>query len=517
MSNLNKKNTAVSAGLKKAGHEGNVQWVKTSEYQLFEIIVMSLYGKSDYYQSTNQVVKRLDDAVRVLVKEKKLDFVANAILYARTVANIRTMPIVLTVLFAKALHDHNVAYPKMRNVVTDVIQRADEITDLAAYALEVFGKGIDVNQRKKHIPNAIKVGLRDTFGKFNEYQFAKYNRAGAVKLRDVVRMVHPNAGKYPVVDKIFKETLEIPKTWETTLSINGQKSGDEKKSDKEMWEDLIDTGALGYMALLRNLRNISQAGVSVNHIKKVADRISNPEEVAKSKQLPFRFVNALENMDVNTPQRIKDAIVDALDISAQNVPYFGDNVWIIVDTSGSMRGKPINIASIFAAMLVKANRKAVNLKVTQFDTRAKHMVINSRDSVMSIAQGIRREANGGATYLSEAMNLKPTLGFEPDVVIVLSDMQVHDAGAVNQFAKGTVLFAMNLNPYETTPISNVNGWYQLAGFSEKVFDFIAAQKQGKSIVDVLSKEYVGTKVKYLFKNLAVNDVQTEDEDETESA
>ena len=48
--------------------------------------------------------------------------------------------------------------------------------------------------------------------------------------------------------------LDIPNTWETKLSSQGNK--------KEVWEELIMSNSVPYMAMIRNLRNILKAGVS---------------------------------------------------------------------------------------------------------------------------------------------------------------------------------------------------------------------------------------------------------------
>lgn len=42
--------------------------------------------------------------------------------------------------------------------------------------------------------------------------------------------------------------LATPSTWETQISGRGNKAA--------VWEDLIDTNSLPFMAMLRNLRNL---------------------------------------------------------------------------------------------------------------------------------------------------------------------------------------------------------------------------------------------------------------------
>nr|WP_290932640.1 TROVE domain-containing protein [Haliscomenobacter sp.] len=116
----------------------------------------------------------------------------------------------------------------------------------------------------------VQKGLADAFNKFDAYQFAKYNRVGSeVKLRDALFLTHPKAidtAQQAIFDQIAKNELAVPYTWETKLSALGQvvfKDEIQKKAAfRQKWEELIDSGKLGYMALLRNLRNVIEAGVS---------------------------------------------------------------------------------------------------------------------------------------------------------------------------------------------------------------------------------------------------------------
>ncbi|XP_062994042.1 telomerase protein component 1 isoform X2 [Elgaria multicarinata webbii] len=78
--------------------------------------------------------------------------------------------------------------------------------------------------------------------------------------------------------------LPNPVTWDRALSERGNKAA--------VWEDLIDSRKLPFMAMLRNLRNILQAGVSERHHKCLLQRLEEKESVIHSRQLPFRFLAA---------------------------------------------------------------------------------------------------------------------------------------------------------------------------------------------------------------------------------
>jgi hypothetical protein len=257
---------------------GNLQFIKKPAQQLYEIVTAGLLGRDNGSAKTSkQQVASMAIAIQDLVNQGAYDYIANLAIHARTEMNIRTMPIVMVVQFAKALADKRAPimkqieniesrnkgmsiqknaeiaelrevasmlnYASLRLVVRDVIQRADQITDLYAYALEVFGS-------KNAIPMAIKRGVGDAMNKFDEYSFGKYNRDGAVKFRDVLRIVHPAATTPEqgfIFKKIMDDSLATPYTWETQLSANGQKPASERKSNKEIWTELLTSSQLGYM------------------------------------------------------------------------------------------------------------------------------------------------------------------------------------------------------------------------------------------------------------------------------
>uniref|UniRef100_A0A7R9ZVK8 TROVE domain-containing protein n=2 Tax=Pyrodinium bahamense TaxID=73915 RepID=A0A7R9ZVK8_9DINO len=139
-------------------------------------------------------------------------------------------------------------------------------------------------------------------------------------LKTLIRAVHagqknPEAvcgvlrKRYPMTEEEFKEMnldlggskafdpermgeklrIPVPKTWETELS--------EKGNTKEVWQDLVQSKNLPFMAMLRNLRNIIMAGVDQKTHKAILGRLTCKQQVANSKQMPVRFLSAFEAID----------------------------------------------------------------------------------------------------------------------------------------------------------------------------------------------------------------------------
>lgn len=273
-------------------HEGAKAFVMTPEMELYSTVVTWSLNDS-FYEKNETRIERL----RILIAKCAPLFVGKLAVYARTKMYMRSVPLVLVTELAR-LH----AGDNLVGRVTDgVIGRADEITELlACYELLNERKG---TKKLNRLSKQLQKGLSAAFNRFDEYQFGKYNRDGAIKLRDALFLVHPKAkdeSQQLLFNKIVSGDLQTPYTWETELSALGQMNYDSNEvkatTFRAKWEKLIDSGKLGYMALLRNLRNIQEAGVSYTHFEKVCARLSDATAVAMAKQFPFRYLAAYREL-----------------------------------------------------------------------------------------------------------------------------------------------------------------------------------------------------------------------------
>lgn len=268
-------------------HENAVSWRMTPEWELYTTVVTTMGTENKFYESGDNRVRRIADLVR------KVDpgFVACLAVYAREEMHLRSVPLLLLVELAQCHRDDSL----VSRAVSRVVQRADEITELLMCYQWRMGR----NKLNK-LSSQIRKRLAESFNRFDEYQFAKYNRTDRkVTLRDALLLVHPkpkDEKQAEIFRKILKDTLETPYTWETELSAAGKLATESKKrkseAKREVWRQLVRSGRLGYMAMLRNLRNMIDCGLDEETMQMVCDRLADPNEVRKSKQLPFRFLSA---------------------------------------------------------------------------------------------------------------------------------------------------------------------------------------------------------------------------------
>ncbi|XP_064629950.1 telomerase protein component 1-like [Lineus longissimus] len=108
--------------------------------------------------------------------------------------------------------------------------------------------------------------------------------------------------------------LPTPETWETQVSLKGNKAA--------TWEDLLDKKKLPFMAMLRNLRNMIDAGISKKHHGWVLKKLGDENAVSNSKQFPFRFFSAYEvlrGLEENY-EKNQAEIIEMAEREAQGLP-----------------------------------------------------------------------------------------------------------------------------------------------------------------------------------------------------
>lgn len=511
-------------------NEGAPSFKMDYKLELYQAVVTTLFGEGKFYESANDRAKRITRLVKRCVENNQAEFVAKLAVYARERMHLRSVPVFLVVTLAKVLREvEGAEYKRVRALTTRVIQRADELREMFAAAEAVFGDPKDNKVFKRVVPNALLKGISDGFNKFDAYQFKKYSGGkGSVKFNDVMRVVHPipeNKEKSELFKQVMEGTLPVIDTWETQSAALGQTEyeNEEAKAEaaKAMWQDHANNPKQGYMAKLRNLRNYSQNGVDLTN---VIDHLTNPLAVAKSKQLPFRFYTAYRELggealtsrwysDDNTNKtmgssELLSALEDAFDLSVKNLPDLGDDVLIIVDQSGSMwspvSGRSTAMcceiggvlgAAVWYNQVVNLGKKAM---VAGFACKGKVYNWSKRTSSLSAAKQMMNTDLGGSTNIQSAWQAAKDAGLKPSTIVVLSDMQMTGGDSywgnydniMNPEEYGladanTLKISVNLQGYDNTPLAVNNGWYQIAGWSDKIFDVIEAMKNPGDAVNVI--------------------------------
>jgi len=481
---------------KTVNYEGEPSYRLSPEWKLYTSAVTSSLSDKFYERAETRV-----ETLRKLIAECDPVFVAQLAVYARRKMNMRSVPMVLAVELAK-VHRGDSTVSKM---VSGIVQRADEITELLAY-YQMANMRKDTKKLNK-LSKQLQAGLQDALNRFDEYQFAKYNRDAEVKLRDALFLVHPKAkdeAQQVLFNKIVNNELETPYTWETELSALGQtKFASENEKEiafRTKWEELIDSRKIGYMALMRNLRNILEAGVSKQHIESVYETLSNGDAVRRSKQLPFRFLAAYREISKNNSAyagRVLDALEQAVTVSAENISGFDEDTTVLIacDVSGSMQS-PVSPNSkilsydigLMLAMLLKSRCK--NAVTGMFGDSWKVINVPTQGILSNVEAFYRREgevgySTNGYLVIEDLLKNKQQI----DKVMMFTDCQLWNSrneskitNLWNDYKKispNSKLYLFDLSGYGNTPLDITrDDVYLIAGWSDKVFDIIAAIDRG---------------------------------------
>lgn len=342
----------------KAGYE------RTQKSELFLLAVSNFVGKDSFYESAQSRDDRFATlSADVAVQDPK--WFAGFVGWLRNDAFMRSAAVVAAVEGAKALYDSGAMNGTPRALVAASQARADEPGEVLAYYENKYGK---------NFPAYLKKGVADGAKRlYNEYSLLKYDTdSKGYRFADVLQLSHAKADSAQQ-NALFKYALDRRYGNDTILDHNyeldmistranlmsapvekrkaliGTQAGMQTLSRAGMtWEALsgwlqgpMDAAAwtavapnMGHMALLRNLRNFVDAGVSAATMRVILNKISDPVQVTKGKQFPFRYLAAYQANKGNL--KVAAALEEALEASLSNVPSLTGRTLILVDRSGSM-------------------------------------------------------------------------------------------------------------------------------------------------------------------------------------
>ncbi len=503
-------------------HGGASALARDAKSDLFLLGVMNFVGEDTFYESAKTRDDRFVNLVRTVTAEDPA-WVARFVPWLRNEANMRSASVVAAVEYVRA------GGPEGRKVIDSACSRADEPAEVLAYWIGTYGRPIK---------SSVKRGVSDAARRlWHEKSLAKYDTNGKqFRFADVINIAHvkpkddkqarlfkyaldtrygtsPSTEGLPVLDaaqrvnkgEVSREDLladsrlikDSGVTWEALSGLG--------KMDAAAWEAMIPT--MGYMALLRNLRNFEQAGISTASTNAVIQRLADEDEVAKSRQLPFRFWSAYKNVQ---GLQWAWALEQALRHSVRNIPALGGKTLILTDTSASMRapmsGKStierLDAAAVFASALALRGEK---VDLYGFGDGVFKMNVAPGGSILkSVEETNRRVGEAGhGTNIPGAMSQWDG----HDRVVLFSDMQTlgrYDRSNLNsnpylsgsyyrasRYAAATPnirnssipasvsVFGFNLAGYANTQIdSSKKNEFELGGLTDQTFKLITLLERG---------------------------------------
>lgn len=402
--------------------------------QLRRSVLSCLLWEKEFYEDGQSIADRIVETAR---KVKPADLAAVAI-EARKVFNLRHVPLLLLDVLSETVEGRSL----LAETVSRVVSRADEMGEL----LTVYWRN-----GRKSVPRQMRKGLGRALIKFDEYQLAKYDRDDGVKLRDVLRIARPKptSDEQAALWKRAKDrSLATPDTWEVALSGGANKG--------ETFARLIREGNLGYLALLRNLRNMEKAGVD----RKLISEAIVARKNGAQRVLPFRYVAAARAVPSFEP-----ALDQALCEAISELPPLPGHTIVLVDVSQSMDAK-LSAKSDLTRLDAAAALGAIvqgDLKLFTFSYEI--VEVPPRRGMAGVEAIVKSQSHGG-TYLGAALTVINKI--KHDRLIVITDEQTADRAPS---PKAKHAYMINVASAKNG-VGYGNGWTHIDGFSEGVLRFI---------------------------------------------
>jgi hypothetical protein len=437
-------------------------YARDLQSELFLLAACNLPGEKTFHEGTDERVRRFRDLVRE-ASAADPEWTAGLLAWLRGPGNLRLAPVVAAAEFAWARRDEaGTGRDKgvtvfTRQVVASVLQRADEPGEIIAYWLARYGR---------KMPIGLKRGVADAVQRlYTERALLKYDTPeAAVRFGDVIELVQPryHAKAYGTWrDALYRHAIErrhgrgngIPDSLAMlrahaalmTVPVTERRAavladgGPERLAaagvthealagwlqgpmDAAVWQAMVPS--MWYMALLKNLANFDRAGVPDEVAGQIAGKLTDPAEVAGSRQLPFRFLSAYRAVP---SLRWAYPLEKALGLSLANVPALSGRTLVLVDRSPSMWDQKFSdksdmpwadAAAVFGAAIAL---RASAADLVEFWGGSRPVRFTRGDSVLKLTERFSFQPSPGGTDIPSAVrqNLRP----EHTRVVVVTDEQ----------------------------------------------------------------------------------------------
>ncbi|MFF8289927.1 TROVE domain-containing protein [Streptomyces sp. NPDC016309] len=494
-------------------HLGGTGVLRDPRSELFLLAVANFVTQSTFHESAGDRDDRFAALVRELAVEDP-EWTAGLLGWLRGEGGMRTASLVGAAEYVHArLAASATDGPANRRVIASVLQRADEPGELLGYWTSRYGR---------NVPKPVKRGIADAVQRlYTARSLLKYDAAGkGYRFGDVLNLVHaaPDPAKQPWQGELFRYALDrrhrpgtaLPPASNRMLTahrvlmelpvaerravVTGP-DGAERLAEAGMtWESLagwlqgpLDAAAweavipsMGAMALLRNLRNFDEAGVSDEAAARVAARISDPEAVAASRQFPFRYLAAYQHAP---SLRWSYPLERALGHSLANVPALSGRTLVLVDRSGSMwaplsQRSQLNRADAAAVFGAALALRAADADLVEFGTSSAPVPYRAGESVLKV---LDRFHSLGGTHTTEAVRAHYR---GHDRVLIVTDEQAaysHHGDPAQQVPAHVPVYTWNLAGYRPGHApSGGAGRHTFGGLTDAAFRMVPLLEAGRA-------------------------------------
>lgn len=501
---------------------GGVAYALSPKQALAQFAVTGCFNSTFHVSAEDQLSKVLDLALKV-----EPEFVARVALYSRSQAHMKDMPALLVALLSWV----------SPGLMAEVFDRVIDSPKMLRNFVQIMRSGAVGRTSLGTLPKRM---VAQWLASRTDEQLFRGSVGSSPSLADVIRMVHPRpatpsrAALYAyLIGKPHDASAlpEIVTRFEAFKAAPGRFKGDEVPEvpmemltslplERRHWMALARRAS--WQTLRMNLNTFTRHSAFEDGaiVADAAKRLRDPAEIARARVLPYQLLAAFTNADESIRFELREALQDAMEIATGNVPAIGGKVWVFPDVSGSMRSpitgvrkgsttkvRCVDVAALMAAAILRKNPGA---GVVAFSDSVVPATLNPRDSVMTTATTLASLPSGGTNCSAPLRHLNER-GLAGDLVIYVSDNEswMDSAGRhVLRNSSATMeqwqvfkrrnpaakLVCLDIQPYGTSQAPERGDILNIGGFSDSVFEIIAAFAQGTLHADhwvgVIDKEVI---------------------------
>ena len=480
---------------------GAPAYAYSDAHALAQVAMTGTFGGMVYQTAQDELEYVLDVAEAV-----DPQFLAQTAIYARKHGHMKDMPAVLLAVLAR------------RNPVLfrAAFGRVIDNGKMLRSFVQVVRSG---QTGRKSLGSAPKAMVQNWLNTASDRALLNANIGNDPSLADVIKMVHPKPDT-PERDALFAwvvgrpcDTARLPREVRDWMVFKETGKGRVPDVPFQMltqlelssahWARIARNGS--WQMVRQNLNTFLRHGVFgvSKNVAHVAGLLRDPEAIAKARAFPYQLMVAAQHVSAEMPRVIVDALHDAMEIAVQNVPKIAGQVVVCPDVSGSMTWsvtghrpgatsvvRHVDVAALVAASFQRTNR---GCQVLPFDFEVRDARLNPRDTVLTNAERLAA-LGGGGTNCSAPLKWLNDRGRAPDMVVFVSDNQSwadrRTNGQGTQMLKEwevikrrnpkAKLVCIDIAPYGTTQAQTRKDVLNVGGFSDAVFDQIAAFASGQT-------------------------------------
>lgn len=488
-------------------HNQAAAYSRDDKSALFLLALSNMVGESNFYETAAYRDGRFTALVNAVAAADPM-WLAGFLPWARTVANMRTAPLVAAIDAMHAMLAAKVG--GSAGILEAVMRRPDEPGEALAIHVQRYGRRWPMPLKKAVARAAVRM--------YSQRMAVKYDTGThAFRFGHVIDITHP-VPRDPEQAALFKACLDRSRrradprydglamlVADAALRAAAEQDpavllepgalaeagwifqdalpyvGDGGRvSKRQLWEAVIPS--MGWEALLKNLAGFDRAGVCDEIADTVAVRLADPAQVRRAQVLPYQMLAALEQVP---SERWRRPLEKALYASLSNIPVLAGRTLVLIDTSASMtrasfsaRSK-MTAAKAAAVFGVATGHRQAQADIYGFaDGVFKHEVTAGSSLVPAINAFLGRTGEvGHGTDITGA--LRRTFQGH-DRVFVFTDGQSSTAHDASVIAPHVPCYVFDLGGHAAAYAPSGGNVHTLGGMNDATFTMVQVLENRKS-------------------------------------